>query len=172
MRIADLPYRLRRRGVQFAAVVFGATAWAEPLAPQASHMSHASGVSQALKAFVVIVHADNPLRAIEREELSKIFLKRATKWPTGAVAAPVDLNAKQAIRAAFTKSVHGKSVNAVRAFWQQQIFSGRDVPPPEKGSDAEVLDYVKENPGAVGYVAASMPLVAGVKTISIEGLSP
>jgi len=48
------------------------------------------------------------------------------------------------IRVAFSKSVHGKSVGAVRAFWQQQIFSGRDVPPPEPFEPEDrFLDFVE-----------------------------
>jgi ABC-type phosphate transport system substrate-binding protein len=123
------------------------------------------------EGFVVVVHADNPATSVKRDELSRIFFKRQTRWPTGVVAEPLDLSTSQVARVFFTSAVHGKSVGAVRAFWQQQIFSGRDVPPPEKGSEREVLAYVAEHPGAVGYVSANTPLIAGVKTIQVEGLS-
>ena len=119
--------------------------------------------------FVVIVHQENPARTMERDDLSRIFLKRTVKWPHGVPVEPVDLPPTAKARAAFTRMVHGKSVNAVRAFWQQQIFSGRDVPPPEKSSDADVIEFVRTNPGAVGYVSSTTPLLAGVKTIALQG---
>jgi ABC-type phosphate transport system substrate-binding protein len=120
------------------------------------------------QAFVVVVHADNPVEGIDREALSNLFLKRSTKWPAGNLAEPVDQSTKSSAREAFSRSVLRKSVTAVRTYWQQQIFSGRDVPPREKASDAEVLDAVKATPNAVGYVAASTALPAGVKILIVR----
>jgi ABC-type phosphate transport system substrate-binding protein len=128
------------------------------------------GPARAQQRFVVVVHADNPATSMKRDDLSRLFFKRTSKWPGGLVALPVDLSANQELRIAFTSSVHGKSIGAVRAFWQQQIFSGRDVPPPEKGTQADVLEFVKANPGAVGYVAAGIPLIPGVKALAVEGI--
>jgi ABC-type phosphate transport system substrate-binding protein len=119
------------------------------------------------ESFVVVVNASNPATRIERELLSKLFLKRVAKWPHGAAVLPVDLSVSEMSRVQFTQSVHRKSVGAVRAFWQQQIFSGRDVPPPEKGTESDVLTYVRSNPGAVGYVSSSIPLNEGVKAIPV-----
>jgi ABC-type phosphate transport system substrate-binding protein len=124
--------------------------------------------SRTAPAFVVIVNADNSVATIDRELLSKIFLKRLMKWPNGLAAQPVDLAIGAAPRVAFTAEVHKKSVGAVRAFWQQQIFSGREVPPPEKSSENDVAAFVKENPGAVGYLSASTPLPDGVKAIAVK----
>jgi hypothetical protein len=51
-----------------------------------------------------------------------------------------------------------RTVAAVRSYWQQRIFSGRDVPPPELDSDASVIAYVERTPGAVGYVSGDAKL--------------
>jgi ABC-type phosphate transport system substrate-binding protein len=122
--------------------------------------------------YVVIVNADNHAAVIERELLSSIFLKRTRTWQDGTTAEPVDLSSKQIARVRFTRAVHGRSVGAVRAFWQQQIFSGRDVPPPELASDKEVMEFVKQHAGAVGYMSPTTPLGAGVKSIQVEGELP
>jgi ABC-type phosphate transport system substrate-binding protein len=119
--------------------------------------------------FVVVVNAANPLEEIDREALSNLFLKRAIKWPSGNLAEPFDLGLRDPSREAFSRQVLHKSVPAVRSYWQQQIFSGRDVPPPEKGSDDDVLAVVKAAPHAVGYVSASASLPAGVKVLVIKG---
>lgn len=131
--------------------------------------TQATGASATATAegFVIIVRSDNPSSAIDREALSQIFLKRTTTWPDGVHAEPVDLVSSDAARAAFTKSVLRKSMGAVRAFWQQQIYSGRDIPPPEKNSGAEVIAFVAAHAGAVGYVAAATSLGVGVKAISL-----
>ena len=46
-----------------------------------------------------------------------------------------------------------KKVSSIKAFWQKKIFSGRGIPPPEKTSEKEILKYVHDNPGAIGYVS-------------------
>jgi hypothetical protein len=51
-----------------------------------------------------------------------------------------------------------RSVAAVRNYWQQRIFSGRGVPPPELDSDEEIVAYVLKHRGAVGYVSGSAEL--------------
>jgi hypothetical protein len=59
-------------------------------------------------------------------------------------------------------------VSAVESYWQQAIFSGRSVPPLEKASDAEVLAFVRANPGAVGYVSGGADLGASVKELTVN----
>ena len=127
----------------------------------------AQGASAHKAPFVVVVNTGNPITAIDREALSRVFLKRVATWPDGSAAEPVDLPSAEPSRIAFSKSVHKKPVGAVRAFWQQQIFSGRDLPPPEKTSDADVISFVKANAGAIGYVSDAA-ITAGVKVIVVE----
>jgi ABC-type phosphate transport system substrate-binding protein len=99
--------------------------------------------------------------------LNALFLKKMAKWTDGTPAAPINQTKSAAVREAFTTTVHGKSVAAVDSYWQQQIFSGRDIPPAEKSSDADVITFVKANAGAVGYVSDAA-VTAGVKVISVE----
>jgi ABC-type phosphate transport system substrate-binding protein len=117
--------------------------------------------------FVVVVNADNPIASLDRDKVSKILLKRVTTWPTGKATEPVDLPATNSARAAFSEAVHKKTARAIIAFWQQQIFSGRDVPPPEKKNDDAVLSYVRDHAGGIGYVSSATVLPAGVRTLTI-----
>jgi ABC-type phosphate transport system substrate-binding protein len=117
--------------------------------------------------FKIIVNSSNSSTKISKADLNAIFLKKMVKWSDGIPAVPVNQSKKSAVRDSFTTSVHGKSVAAVDSYWQQQIFSGRDVPPAEKTSDADVLAFVKANAGAVGYISDS-GATAGVKVISVE----
>lgn len=118
------------------------------------------------QAFAVVVNAANPVQAVSRDQLAKIFLKKAT-WASGVATAPVDLPEDAPARAAFSKIVHKRSVGAVKSYWQQQIYAGRAVPPPEKATDEEVLAYVRANPGAIGYVSVSADIGRGVKEIGV-----
>ena len=117
--------------------------------------------------FQIVVNASVGIDAISKKDLSKVFRKKASKIG-GVKAAPVDLSKGSDVRKAFSKAVHGRSVNAIESYWQQQIFAGKNVPPVQKAGDADVLAYVRSTPGAVGYVSAGATLGAGVKVISIS----
>jgi len=118
--------------------------------------------------FTIVANAANPAASLTRVQASDLLLKKATKWPQGAAAQPVDQQKSAAVRDAVSKAIHGRPASAIASYWQQQIFAGKEVPPPEKGSDADVLAFVRANPGAIGYVSAGTDLGAGVKAVPIK----
>lgn len=117
--------------------------------------------------FKVIVNPDTDVTSLTKKQVSRLFLKKVKTWDNDLNVVPVDLPSSADAREIFSKQVHGKSVNAVQAYWQQRVFSGRDVPPPEKESDASVVEFVRNNPGAIGYVSADAD-VRGVKVIAVN----
>lgn len=119
----------------------------------------------AAQSYVVIANPSVSASSASKAELSKVFMKQSNKLG-GASVTPVDLKGGAA-RDAFSKEVHGKASGAVSSYWQQQIFAGKDVPPAQKGSDAEVIAFVKSTPGAIGYVSGGAAL-DGVKKISVQ----
>ncbi len=118
-------------------------------------------------AFVVIVGPDSPVSALDKTFLAGAFLKKRTRWEDGARIRPVDLEPDDAARRAFTQAVMGRSVTAVRSYWQQQVFSGRDVPPPELEDDAAVVRFVLTHPGAIGYVSGGAE-VGSARIVSVK----
>lgn len=122
-----------------------------------------------LLPFKVIVRVDCSATVLSRMELSHVFLKLKTSWPSGEAVHPVE-PAEGSEREQFARLVHEKSLKAIRVYWLQQIFSGRNVPPLERRSDAEIVEYVRNTPGAIGYVSTSA-LVPGVRVIALDGLS-
>ena len=118
-------------------------------------------------SFVVVVNASNPASNIPRSNLAALFTKKTQEWEDGTTVYPVDLPADDPVREAFTQAIHGKSPRAIRAYWQQQIFSGRQVPPPERSTDEQVLAYVRTTAGAVGYVRPTARLGTGVKVVGL-----
>ncbi len=120
----------------------------------------------AQSSYKVIINSSNPVATISKTDLSKLFLKKTTKWENGNKVQPVDLLESSAVRVSFTKEIHDKSISAIKSYWQRQLFSGRAVPPPEKANDKEVLSFVKANSGAIGYVSTSAS-TKGVKVIKI-----
>jgi ABC-type phosphate transport system substrate-binding protein len=113
------------------------------------------------QGYVVVVNAAGPA-AMSKSDLANVFLKKSTKL------APVDQGKSAAVRDAFSKAVLGRPASAVATYWQQQIFAGKDVPPPERGDDAAVLAHVKSTPNGVGYVSAGAALGDGVKALAVQ----
>lgn len=118
-------------------------------------------------AFRVIVNPRNPAASVERKFLADAFLKKATRWDDDQLIRPVDARADARVRRAFSDEILKRSVEAVKNYWQQMVFSGRGVPPPELDTDDDVVKYVLKNPGAVGYVSATANL-AGAKTLDVK----
>jgi ABC-type phosphate transport system substrate-binding protein len=117
--------------------------------------------------YVVVAHPSVRAEAVSRGELSRMFLRLSTEWSGGGHVRPVDQAKASPLREAFSRDVLGKTVAALDQFWTQSIFSGRAVPPVEKRGDAEVLAYVRDTPGAVGYVSAAAS-AEGVKRLSVK----
>jgi len=106
-------------------------------------------------AFRVIVNPDNPAAQVERKFVADAFLKKVSRWPDNELLKPVDRGADSRERERFSDEVLGRSVAAVKSYWQQLIFSGRGVPPAELDSDENVVNYVVKHRGAIGYVSAA-----------------
>jgi ABC-type phosphate transport system substrate-binding protein len=116
---------------------------------------------------VVIVHPKNKVTSLDKKFLTSAFLKKKTRWGDNKAIKPVDLPAKSAVRKRFSKEVLGRSVEAVRRYWNQVVFSGRGVPPPELDSEDEVVEYVLSHPGAIGYVSGAADL-KGAKVVEVR----
>ncbi|MEM9557653.1 MAG: substrate-binding domain-containing protein [Acidobacteriota bacterium] len=118
--------------------------------------------------FVIIVHADNPTTSLEASKIQKMFLKKSKRWEDGEGVVAFDQDEKSPVRELFTEEIHGKSISAIKSYWQRMIFSGRDVPPEELASDQEVVARVGGERGGIGYVSAGTALGNQVKAITVE----
>jgi ABC-type phosphate transport system substrate-binding protein len=116
----------------------------------------------------LVVHATNGTDSISKAKIADLFLKRVTRWENGRAVTPVDQSEKSSLRTAFTKELLGKEVAWVKSYWQKMIFSGRATPPAELPSDREVLELVRTNPDAIGYVADTATIPAGVKVLTVQ----
>jgi ABC-type phosphate transport system substrate-binding protein len=125
------------------------------------------GRAQSRSEFKLIVHPDNPLGSATRSFVSDAFLRNIGKWGDGRGIMPADLRADSRVRERFSDRVHGRSVAAVKRYWQQRIFSGSGVPPPELESEEAMIAYVLKHRGAIGYVSAETA-VGKAKTLAVR----
>lgn len=143
-----------------ASLGFLAAAAVVTVAPGSLAQPRASG-------FRVIVHSTNAITTLDRRTLADIFLKKTTQWADGEVIRPVDLDSDASARRRFSEMVLRRSVEAAKNYWHQQVFSGRDVPPPEFDTDEEVIRYVQRHRGGIGYVSDTATL-DGVRVLTVK----
>lgn len=114
------------------------------------------GLSRATEAqrgdYKVIIHPDNPATTVSRDLVRNAFLKKATQWGDGTTLRPIDLSRSFPIRDQFTREILNKTPSQLKNYWNQRIFSGKGVPPPEVETVADVIAYVVSEPGAIGYI--------------------
>jgi ABC-type phosphate transport system substrate-binding protein len=101
---------------------------------------------------VAVVSAKNPIVAMSRNQVADVFLGKASRFPDGSQAVPIDQAESSATRDEFYLKFAGKSPAQLNAHWAKIIFTGRGQPPREVANGAEVKKRLAENPGAIGYL--------------------
>ncbi len=119
----------------------------------AASTMHAQSASQSRPGFKIVTHPDNPFSSLTRAQISNFLLKKKSRWKNGWQVDPVDLGSRSSVRAEMSQLIHERSVASIKNYWQRQIFSGNNTPPPELETDQEVVDFVKNNRGSIGYVS-------------------
>jgi ABC-type phosphate transport system substrate-binding protein len=112
---------------------------------------------------IVIANPSVPLASISLKELVAIYMLRVTHWQNGEVVVPVNQEADSRVRSRFSEAVLGQPPMALANYWNQMHFQGKN-PPLIMDSDQAVAAFVRNVPGAIGYVNANAP-VDGVKIV-------
>ena len=118
----------------------------------------------AQSGYRVIVNPANPVSSISKGKIWQLFLERAV-WKNGDRVTPVDLPPTSPVREVFSSHALGLPARVVAETWDRLADVGGH-PPPALASDAEVLAYVRQKPGAIGYVSLD-PDVQGVKVVFV-----
>jgi ABC-type phosphate transport system substrate-binding protein len=114
----------------------------------------ACGVTQAAEVYV-IANADLELTP---EEVKEIFLGEV-QFAGALKLQPVDNAGAQG---EFLARVLKMSGTKYQGMWTKKAFRDGLNAPPLKATDAEVLSFVRSNPGAIGYVSSAP---AGVRVV-------
>jgi len=104
---------------------------------------------------VVIVNPKNASASMTADQVAQVFLGRASTFPGGGTAVPVDQKEGAGARDEFYTKVADKNAGQVKAYWAKQMFSGKGSPPKELASSADVKKAVAADPSAIGYIEKS-----------------
>lgn len=117
-------------------------------------LSLASGAASA--DVVAVVSAKSPVTALSKAQVTDIFLGKASRFPDGSQAIPIDQAEGSAVRDEFYDKVAGRSAAQIKAYWSKIIFTGRGQPPPSVSNNVEMKKRIGQNPAAIGYIDRSM----------------
>jgi ABC-type phosphate transport system substrate-binding protein len=101
---------------------------------------------------VVVVSSKSQVGTITKDQAADIFLGKATTFPGGGQAVPVNQAEGAAVRDDFYMKVTGKSGAQLKAYWTKIIFTGKGQPPKDVPDSASVKKLVADNPNIVGYI--------------------
>jgi ABC-type phosphate transport system substrate-binding protein len=101
---------------------------------------------------VAVVSSKSPVTTLSKNQVVDIFLGRASRFPNGEPALPIDQAEGSAVRDEFYAKVAGKAAPQVKAHWAKIIFTGRGHPPEEAPNSVEVKKLIAKNPNAIGYM--------------------
>lgn len=107
--------------------------------------------SFAFSGVAVIVHPTNSAELSETE-ISRIFLGKMKSFPGGGQAIPINQTEGASTRGDFEGKVLNKSASQIKAYWSKLVFTGKGTPPREAGSNADIVNLVKDNPNIIGYI--------------------
>ena len=109
------------------------------------------------RELVVIVNKANAVGSITRAELSSIYLGKRKMWSNGDIVKPCDLqepgtDEEQTAMGHFSVKYINKDMASLKSYWIKMIFSGKGEPPPVFKKPEEVIRFVSEDPGSLGYL--------------------
>jgi len=102
----------------------------------------------------VIVNPTNPENKLSIGEVKLIWLRKIKRrWTTlNKNILPVDRKQKCAEQEIFYSKVLGMKENDVESYFSNRQYQNAEKPQDKFGSDAEVIDFVAKEPGAIGFV--------------------
>lgn len=108
-----------------------------------------SGLANA--GVVVVANPSGP-DALTKSQVSKLFLGKSKKLPTGAKAEVLEQSNGNATRIAFHAAVTGKSEAQLQSYWSRLVFTGKGKAPKALSSSAQVKSKVAASANAIGYI--------------------
>lgn len=120
-------------------------------------------ISQASAAEVVLIgHPGVP--RLDVATIQKIYKGRVIEV-SGIPVTATNAAVGNALRRHFLEKFLGEDEEAYTAYWTVRRFIGKGSPPPELPSSGEIIRFVQNNAGAIGYIDAS-EVRAGINILS------
>lgn len=112
-------------------------------------------VSVAYAEIAIIANKASSLTAVQTSDIQRVYLGK-TKKINGTEVSPINQANNKNLSDTFNKTVLNKTSNQVKAYWSKLIFTGKGTPPKELNNDIEVINAVRNDVNAIGYIDSSL----------------
>lgn len=116
----------------------------------------------------VIVNSSNSILQLSKSTLRNIYLGNTSNWENSTQIIITDYIASNELRISFSEAYLNLSPKRVSMIWIKVSLSGKTIPPKVFHTEDEIIKYVSENEGAIGYIASSTNLPRTIKIIQIQ----
>ncbi len=123
-----------------------------------------SGIASA-DDVIVIGNRSVPVSTLNPREVKMIYLGKMKTWDNGHKVFFAKLGDDN-ISERFLKHYVKKNPSIYSKFWKKQVFTGGGKPPIEFKKEKDLVKYVSETAGAVGYIG-SKSYTDSVKILSV-----
>ena len=105
---------------------------------------------------VIIVHTSNPSATLSPGQVKLLYTRKVKRlWPNNKPIKPAGYKGKLPIQTGFYARVLSMEEAEVQQYFKQRQFANSESMPSEVANESEMINYVSENEGAIGYVSAT-----------------
>lgn len=106
---------------------------------------------------VIIVNPSNSVNSMSQIEAKLYYMRKIKqKWPSnGERIQPVMLSGSGSAKASFLTKIMKMSDSELNGYFKQRQFANGEKLPQEFSSETELINYVSENVGAIGFISKS-----------------
>ena len=115
----------------------------------------------------VIANVSVQLNELSASQVRRIFSMRQTLWPDEQAIVVYVLDDGDEVHQMFAKQILGMFPYQLERMWNKLAFSGLGETPNKVKNEQEMLEKIRKQPGAVGYVMFSS-IDESVKSIMME----
>lgn len=120
---------------------------------------------------VFIVNSSVPVIAVTKKEVEKIYLGKMNVWEGKLKISPCLMDPKTDIGKRFFDDVLDMSYRKFSKYWLKVVFSGLRPAPPEFKNPEDVISYVSQRDGGIGFIPESMAKsLEGCKILKVRGI--
>ncbi|MBW1893436.1 MAG: substrate-binding domain-containing protein [Deltaproteobacteria bacterium] len=104
--------------------------------------------------------------SLTNDDVKKIFIGKKTRWDDNKKISFVLMDSN-GVHKDFLREYVKRTPAQYRRFWKKQVFTGKGRRPISFKVEKDMIEYVANTSGAIGYISASAA-TDGVKVLSIN----
>jgi ABC-type phosphate transport system substrate-binding protein len=115
---------------------------------------------------VVICNKSVAESTVGKQDLKNIYMGKKSSWNDNKKIVFV-VQDNSSVNDQFLSTYINKSSAQYSSYWKEKVFTGQGTPPKSFANDKEMIQFVTQTDGAIGYVSSGEGL-DNVKKLTIE----